>query len=75
MSSHKSNIKKGQHHIDANRVLQQRRQEGALKSKALRIQLEAGIDALERGDFTEIEEADLDGYLENLAVVPVKGAR
>jgi antitoxin ParD1/3/4 len=60
---------------DALRVLQQRRQEDALKLKALRMQLKAGVDALERGDFTEVDEADLDGYLEGLTVAPGKGAR
>jgi antitoxin ParD1/3/4 len=60
---------------DALRVLQQRRQEDALKLKALRMQLKAGVDALERGDFTEIDEADLDAYLDGLTAAPGKGAR
>ena len=51
---------------DALRVLQQRRQEDALKLKALRMQIKAGVDALERGDFTEVDEAELDDYLERL---------
>lgn len=38
---------------EALRVLQQRRQEDALKLKALRAQIKAGVDALERGDFVE----------------------
>jgi hypothetical protein len=33
--------------------------------RALRMQLEAGIAELERGDFIEIDEADLGSYLEN----------
>ena len=60
---------------DALRVLQQRRREAALKLKALRIQIRAGIDALERGDFSEVADADLDDYLEGLAEAPRKGAQ
>jgi antitoxin ParD1/3/4 len=48
---------------DALRVLQQRRREDALKLKALRMQIKAGIDALEQGEFVEIDEADLESYL------------
>ncbi len=51
---------------DALRVLRQRRQEDALKLKALRSQVKAGVDALERGDFAEIDDASLDDYLEGL---------
>ncbi len=36
------------------RVLQQQRREDALRLKVLRMQIKAGVDALERGDFTEI---------------------
>lgn len=60
---------------DALRVLQQRRQEDALKLKALRMQIKAGVDALDRGEFAEIAEADLDGYLEGLTTAPGKRAR
>jgi antitoxin ParD1/3/4 len=51
---------------DALRALQQRRQEDALKLKALRSHLKAGVDALERGEFIELNDAELDGYLQNL---------
>jgi len=51
---------------DALRALERRRREDDLKLKALRIQLKAGIDAIKRGDFVEIEEADLQGYLEGM---------
>ena len=51
---------------DALRALQQRRREDSLKLKTLRLHLKAGVDELERGDFREIDEADLDGYLETL---------
>jgi antitoxin ParD1/3/4 len=60
---------------DALRALQQRRREDALKLKALRLQIKAGADALERGDFVEIDDADLDSYLEGLNTRPAKGAR
>ncbi len=60
---------------DALRVLQQRRREDALKLKALRVQIKAGVDALEWGDFVEVDESDLDGYLEGLTTVSGKGAR
>ena len=60
---------------DALRALQQRRREDALKLKALRMQIKAGVDALERGEFTEVADADLDGYLEGLAAALGKRAR
>jgi antitoxin ParD1/3/4 len=60
---------------DALRMLQQRRREDALKLKALRAQIKAGVDALERGDFVEVDDADLDGYLDGLATRAGKHAR
>jgi antitoxin ParD1/3/4 len=51
---------------DALRALQQRRREDALKVKALRAQLQAGIDALERGEFVQINEPDLAAYMTRL---------
>jgi antitoxin ParD1/3/4 len=51
---------------DALRALQQRRREDALKLEALRMQIEAGVDALARGAFTEVADAELDRYLEGL---------
>lgn len=57
---------------DALRVLQQRRREDALKLKSLRTQIKAGIAALDRGEFTEIADADLDDALDGLATT---GAR
>jgi hypothetical protein len=41
-----------------------------LKLTALRIQIKAGIDAIKRGDFAEIEAADLESYLDRLAKRP-----
>ena len=52
------------------RVLQQRRKEDSLRLKALRAQIKAGVDALDRGDFVEVEDADLEGYLERLTTPP-----
>jgi antitoxin ParD1/3/4 len=60
---------------DALRALQQRRREDALKLKALRLHLKAGMDELDRGDFREIGEAELDGYLEGLTPTARKGTR
>jgi antitoxin ParD1/3/4 len=51
---------------DAFRALQQRRREDALKLKALRMQIRAGVEALERGDFIEVDAGDLEGYLDGL---------
>jgi len=42
--------------------------------KALRAQIKDGAEALDRGDFVEIDEADLESYLETLTVTPSKRA-
>jgi antitoxin ParD1/3/4 len=60
---------------DALRTLQQRRQEDALKLKALRVQIKAGVAALERDAFTEIADADLDRYFEELTAAAGKRTR
>ncbi len=60
---------------DALRVLRQRRKEDSLRLKALRAQIKIGTDALERGDFTEVDDADLEGYLERLTTPASKRAR
>jgi antitoxin ParD1/3/4 len=52
---------------DALRALRQRQREDALKLKALRAQIKAGAEALDRGEFTEVADADLDRYLDTLA--------
>ena len=57
---------------DALRALEQRRCEDELKLKALRMQIKAGIDAIKRGEYAEIEESQLDDYLEGLKPVPRK---
>ena len=51
---------------DALRVLRQRRREDRLRLKMLRAQVKAGLDALDRGDFVEVDEADLERHLERL---------
>ena len=55
---------------DALRGLQQRWKEDELKLTILRKQIKAGITALDRGDFTEVEDADLDSSLDKLAEAP-----
>jgi hypothetical protein len=42
------------------------RQEDALKLEGLRAQIRAGVDALDRGDFVQVDDADLDSFLERL---------
>lgn len=51
---------------DALRALRQRRKEDALKLKALRAEVAAGIAAIDRGEFTDVKEADLGDYLKGL---------
>lgn len=53
---------------DAIRALQQRRAEQALKLDKLRLSIKEGTAALDRGEYTEVEDDDLDSYLDNLAV-------
>lgn len=60
---------------DALRVLQQRRREDSLKLKALRAQIKAGVDALDRGDFAEVNDGDLEPYLERLTNPAAERAR
>jgi antitoxin ParD1/3/4 len=60
---------------DALRVLQQRRKEDSLRLKALRAQINAGVDALERGDFVEVNDVDLEGYLDRLTTPDAKRGR
>jgi len=55
---------------DALRALERRRREDDLKLKALRLQIKAGLDAIKRGDFVEIEETDVEAYLERMTTLP-----
>lgn len=52
---------------DAVRGLQHRIQADELKLDLLRTQLQAGLAALEAGRFTEVDDADLDAALDDLA--------
>ena len=52
---------------DAVRALQQRWKEDELKLTVLRKQIGFGVDALKRGEYTEIDDADLDATLEKLS--------
>ena len=52
---------------DALRALQQRRREDALKLKTLRLHIKAGVEALDRVEFTEVDDAELDGFLDGLS--------
>jgi antitoxin ParD1/3/4 len=60
---------------DALRALAQRRREDDLKLKILRMQIKAGVDAIQRDDFAEIDESGLDDYLAELKVTPRKRVR
>jgi len=52
---------------DAIRALRQRRAEEALMLDKLRLSIKAGVAALDRGDSTDVEDEDLDAYLDELA--------
>ena len=52
---------------DALRGLQLRLKTDELKLDLLRTQVKAGLDALERGAFTEVDDGDLDATLDDLA--------
>jgi len=51
---------------DAVRALQQRRAEDVLKLERLRLAIKIGVDALERGEYTEVSDEELDDYLDSL---------
>ena len=48
-------------------TLQQRWKEDELKLKALRKLVRDGAGALERGEFDEVDDANLDAYLDGIA--------
>jgi antitoxin ParD1/3/4 len=60
---------------DALRALQQRRKEDALKLKVLRQQIKAGVDALDRGDFVEVDESELETFFDGLTASSGKSSR
>lgn len=53
---------------DAIRALQQRRATESLKLEKLRLSIKAGVAALERGDYTDVRDQDLDSFLDELAI-------
>jgi antitoxin ParD1/3/4 len=57
------------------RALQQRRRADVVKLKALRLQIRAGVEALERGEFIDVHDADLESYPEELETESGNDAR
>ena len=55
---------------DAIRALRQRREEEAPKLDRLRLSIERGVTALERGDYADLGDEDLDAYLDDLVEIP-----
>jgi antitoxin ParD1/3/4 len=55
---------------DALRELRRRREEDHLRLENLRVAIQQGVAALDRGEFTEVADEELDGYLDELAVSP-----
>jgi len=51
---------------DAIRALQQRRAIDALKLKRLRRSIDAGLADLDRGDYEEVDDADLEAWLDRV---------
>jgi antitoxin ParD1/3/4 len=51
---------------DGLRALQQRRKEDALKLKALRKAIKAGIDGIDRGEYIDLEEDQLESFFSEL---------
>ncbi|HYA79313.1 MAG TPA: type II toxin-antitoxin system ParD family antitoxin [Methylocystis sp.] len=52
---------------DAVSALQQRRAEDTMKRDELRFSITQGVSALDCGDYAEVDEGDLDAYLDGLA--------
>jgi antitoxin ParD1/3/4 len=52
---------------DALRALQRRRALDALKLERLRQSIDAGLADLERGDYEDVDDADLEAWLDRLA--------
>ena len=59
---------------DALRALQQRRKEDAMKLKALRARIDAGIAELDRGEYDEFDGTELEAYLKRLGTPSRKKA-
>lgn len=52
---------------DAVRGWQERLKAEELKLERLRVSIKAGVEALDRGEYNEVEDEDLDAYLDGLA--------
>ncbi len=52
---------------DALSALRRRREAQRMREEDLRAELARGVRALDRGDFTEIADEELDAFLEDLA--------
>ena len=55
---------------DAIRALQQRRAIDALKIERLRKSIDAGLADLERGNYEEVDDAELEAWLDRLVDAP-----
>jgi antitoxin ParD1/3/4 len=55
---------------DAIRALRQRRAEDTLKLEKLRLLIRQGVDAIDRGDYVDVNDEDLDAYLDGLTERP-----
>ncbi len=60
---------------DALRALRQRRERDELKLKLLRMQIELGVSALDRGDAIEIDDRELESYLAELGASRARRSR
>ncbi len=58
---------------DAIRALQQRRAEDALKLDTLRHLVQQGVAALDRGDYVEVEDGDLEAWMDGLGASSTGG--
>jgi antitoxin ParD1/3/4 len=56
---------------DALRELRRRRELEGLRLERLRVAVQQGVAALDRGAFTEVADEALDAYLDELAVSPL----
>ena len=57
------------------RLLHQRRSADGWKLARLRTSINAGVAALDRGQYTDVEDEELDCYLDNLSVQPPHSER
>ena len=60
---------------DALRALQHRREQDALKLELLRAQVKLGVAALDRGEATELDDSELEGYITDLVRPRTRRAR